>query len=169
MNAFKLTHFGSLDLAHPKPRYAASFELNGSTIEIDLNIEGTALPLAEAEAADAFVRSLGPYAARAKAFITTELGNKSDTTVKEFLDFHIEEVPELLDPTHKLDPHAQLLAKLGLERVGLYPQDKGDGFAVLDFTFEGNHTVNGRRAITDQIIAVYFDANGTIGHLSHES
>jgi len=172
--AFELTYVGSLDLEHMEERYDGELELNGATVKLDLNIEGTTLPLARAQATEAFVSSLAASTSVAKAFIETDLGNKKDTTVKDFLDFHIEELPaktlaKLLDRKSKLDKHRQLLAKLVLERVGLYPQTKGDGFAIFDFTFEGNRLVKGRRAITDQIIAVYLDANGKVGHLSHES
>jgi hypothetical protein len=174
MATFKLTHIGELDLDHLNEHYDGMVKLGGATIALDFNIEGTTLPLASAKAAETFVGSLAKYAAAAKTFIDNELGNKKDTTVKDFLAFHIEELPpktlaKLLDKKSKLDDEHQLLGKLVLERVGLYPQTKGAGFAIFDFTFEGNHYVKGRRPITDQIIAVYLHAKGKVGHLSHES
>ncbi len=141
--------------------------------KIDINPERK-LTAAKAAAVETFVLALETHASVAKAFIEKELGNKKDSTVKDFLAFHLEELPpkilaKLVAKTSKVPREQQLLAKLVLERVGIYPQEKGDGFAVLDFTFEGNRMLKGRRAITDQIIAVYLDAKGKVGHLSHES
>lgn len=141
--------------------------------KIDVNSEKP-LPPAKAKAIETFVLALKTYAPLAHAFIEKQLTNKKDSTVKDFLEFHLDELPpkvlaKLVNKKSKLAPERQLLAKLVLERVGIYPQAKGDGFAVLDFTFEGNRMVKGRRAITDQILAVYLTAKGKPGHLSHES
>lgn len=137
---------------------------------IDINAEGT-LSAAKARTVETFVLGLDTHAATAHAFIVKQLGNKRGKTVTDFLEFHVEELApktlaKLLDKKSKSPKLEQLAAKLVLTRVGIYPQAKADGFAVLDYTFEGN---TGKNRFTDQLLAVYMDAKGKVGHLSHES
>jgi len=169
----KLTHFGDLDPAALEERYDVDIKLGGP-IKLDLNLEPVALTEANAKAINAFLADLASHVKKATLFVEKDLDNKQDPTVKDFIEFHVEELPpralaKLLDLKSTQSKAKQLVGKLVVERVGIYPHAKGDGFAIFDLTFEGNKMVKGRRAITDQIIAVYLDAKGKIGHLSHES
>jgi Protein of unknown function (DUF2004) len=170
----KLTHFGDIDPAALEERYDVDIQLDGRPIKLDLNFEPLALTEATAKAINAFLADLASHVTKAKLFVAKDLDNKKDATVKDFIAFHVEELPpnslaKLLDLKSTMSKAKQLVGKLVVERVGIYPHARGDGFAIFDHTFEGNKMVKGRRAITDQIIAVYLDAKGKIGHLSHES
>lgn len=70
-----------------------------------------------------------------------------------------------------MTPEKQLLEKLALERVGLYPNVKYETkyFAVFDYTFEGNAFIDGRRTMTNQILVVKTDSKGNLDHLAWES
>ncbi|CAN5268405.1 hypothetical protein BH11MYX1_BH11MYX1_12280 [soil metagenome] len=169
-----LPYFGTLDPA--ETTHETTVELDGRPIRLELSFSGPGLASSapQAKRLERFLGGLASHARRAKAFLVKDLGNKQDTTVQEFLEFHLEELPpktlaRLLDATSTLSKERQLLSKLVVERIGLDPDAKGDGFAIFDHTFEGNKLVNGRRTITDQIIAVYLDAKGSVGHLAHES
>lgn len=168
-----LPYLGAIDPANLAERYTASALVEGRTVALDLNLPSRQFGPNAAQAVAQFLADLTGHAAAATRFIEAELANEADGTVRDFLTFHLEELePEtlasLLQSGSEVAPERQLLAKLVVERIGLYPESE-PAFAVLDFTFEGNAMVNGRRAITDQIIAVYLDARGHFSHLSHES
>jgi hypothetical protein len=82
------------------------------------------------------------------------------------LEHHLEEVEQ--DELSTLinfddsttEPEQQLLTKLELVRIGLYP-DNEDGFAILDYSIG--------REITNYLVVINTDQNGQLDYMSMES
>jgi len=74
--------------------------------------------------------------------------------VKDFIAFHLEELSLELSPL-------EFLARLDLIGVNVHPREP-EGFSVVfDYSIG--------RAQSDQLLAVRFDASGTVAAVSHES
>ena len=99
---------------------------------------------------------LAVFDARARAAMRAEW-DEPGSDVRDYLAHHVED----LDEVHmaELSPEA-FIAGLHLSRVGLYPDDPRH-HAVFDYTTG--------RDITDNLIAVKFDAAGAVVQIAMES
>ena len=177
MTEYLLSPFGQIDLTSLNEEYNAVIELNEKEIRIDINFDKTTIEKSEMDNIKNFIENIDKFDKQNMGFIEKDFNDENGDTVKEYIEFHIEEfekeeLAQLIDYDNKeIAPEKQLLNKLTLERVGLYPDGKYETkyFAVFDYTFEGNVYIDGRRTITDQIIVVKTDNNGKLDHLSWES
>jgi len=178
MTDYLLPPFGQINLSSVNEYYEAEIESEGKQIRLDLNLAKTAIKEDAMDTIRHFIENINNFDITNKSYIDKDYNDENGDTVKEYIDFHIEELGEdklaqLIDYDNKeITPEKQLLKKLTLERVGLYPDGKYDTqyFAVFDYTFEGNvYSIDGRRTITDQIIAVKTDNRGNLDHLAWES
>ena len=177
MTEYLLSPFGQIDLISLNEYYDAIIELDHKKIHIDINFGSTTIEKAEMDNIKNFIEGIDKFDKQNKGYIEKDFNNEKGTTVKEYIDFHMEEfekdkLAQLIDYDNKeIAAEKQLLNKLTLERVGLYPDGKYDTkyFAVFDYTFEGNVFIEGKRTITDQIIVVKTDNKGNLDHLAWES
>ena len=177
MTEYLLPPFGQINLTSLNEDYNAKIELDNTEISIDINFGKTTIEKAEMDNIKNFIEDIARFDKQNKGYIDKDFNDENGDTIKEYIDFHIaefekDELAQLIDYDNKeIAPEKQLLNKLRLERVGLYPDGKYDTnyFAVFDYTFEGNVYIDGRRTITDQIIVVKTDNKGNLDHLSWES
>lgn len=101
-----------------------------------------------------------------KTYISDDYNDEEGDTVKFYIEHHLEEVgkDELSalinfdDPT--LGPEQQLLKKIELVRVGLYP-DSEDNFAILDYSIGED--------LTNYLVVINTDENGQLDYMTMES
>ncbi len=101
-----------------------------------------------------------------KTYILNDYNDEDGDTVKFYLEHHLEEVgkDELSNLINfedaTIEPEKQLLKKLKLVRVGLYPESKDD-FAVFDYSI-------GER-ITNYLVVINTDEKGQLDYMTMES
>lgn len=178
MAEYLLSPFGQINLTSLNEEYDTVIELDGKKIRIDINFDKKTIEKTAMDIIKKFIENIGTFDKQNMEFIEKDFNDENGDTVKEYIDYHIDEALEkekleqLIDYKNKeITPEKQLLSKLTLERVGLFPDGKYESeyFAVFDYTFEGNVYIEGRRTITDEILVVKTDKNGNLDHLSCES
>lgn len=177
MTSHLLPYFGQINIEKLEESYATEVSLNGNTIRVGMNFENIEISPLKIEEIKSFLEQIEKFDSQNKIYLATDFNDTDSSTVHEYIEFHLEELGQdelsgLVDFNNKtVSVEQQLLSRLQLERVGLYPDGKygTDYFAVFDYTFEGNVYVDGRRTLTDQLIAVKTDQSGIVDHLSWES
>ena len=164
MEYYRLPYFGNIDLAAPQDYYSVDIVLQGQKIQLDLIFEECISDTVSPEPVKTVLENLYDYAAKAYKTILNEF--KTEATVKGYLEHHLEgvdknDLDELLTDADKTLPvEEQLLYKLRLERVGLYPEKEND-FAIFDYTIG--------RKVTNYLIVVKFNNEGSVMVLAMES
>lgn len=102
--------------------------------------------------------------ARARAAIAATFTDPDDGTVRDFLDFHLEELePEVLARLVGVEvppDRATLLASIALLGFAIHPRANGAEI-VVDYGVG--------RDVSDQVLAVAFEPSGAVRRVSHES
>ena len=163
----ELLYFGPIDISSLEEDYDVKIQLNGKTIRLDLNFEQTQMSKQQLAIIERFLENISSFNEQNATFIENDF-NDEEGQVKEYLSFHIEELGDDFLGQLKIDKDAsdkeqQLLGKLELVRVGLYPDGKygTEYFAVFDYTLN--------RDLSDELIVVKTDNEGHLDHIAWES
>ncbi|MFM2375108.1 MAG: hypothetical protein RLZZ165_205 [Bacteroidota bacterium] len=169
MTQYTLPYFGALPTDHLESYYEIRAELGGKEIRIDLNFENQTIETATMDKVKLLIEGIERLDAQNKIYILKDYKDENGDTVKTYLEHHLEEVdPEELselidleDPT--TSPEEQLLTKLHLVRVGLYPDGAhgSENFAVFDYSIG--------KEITDYLVVINTDENGEPEEITMES
>lgn len=166
MAGYTLPYFGNLPIGNLEEYYEVDIELNGNNIQIDLNFEHEIVDTLILNKVKNFITNLGEFDKLNELYILNGYNDDDGDTVKFYLEHHLEEVDkeELtklvnFDETI-IEPELQLLSKLKLVRVGLYP-DNENNFATFDYSIG--------KDITDQLVVVNTDENGQLEYITMES
>lgn len=166
MENYQMPYFGEINISALEEYYDAEIELNGSPVSIDINFKNSSIDQALALTIAEFLENISGFNKQNKTVIADDF-NSEDGEVRNYVTFHIEELGsdflEQLAISHgSSDKEQQLLAKLKLVRIGLYPDGKYDEcFAVFDYTID--------RELTDELIVVKTDKDGNLDHIAWES
>ncbi|MDB5202361.1 MAG: hypothetical protein JWQ27_1770 [Ferruginibacter sp.] len=166
MALIKLPHFGAIDTDALDEYYDAVIEFNGHELQLDLNFETKAIDASRLETMKRFIENIRIYDGNNKGYIQKDYADDDGDTVKPYLQHHLDELAEddledLLLPGSKLETHEkQLLTKLHLIRVGLYPQSE-DMFASFDYSLGAE--------LTNYVIVIDTDENGNLNYMTMES
>ncbi|WP_185290505.1 DUF2004 domain-containing protein [Chryseobacterium lactis] len=166
MAEYTLPYFGQLSTDNIEEYYDVTINFNGNEIQIDLNFESESTDAAKLDQIKNYLENIEPFNKLAKNYILEDYHNEDGDTVKLYLEHHLEEVEQ--DELSTLinfddsttEPEQQLLTKLELVRIGLYP-DNEDGFAILDYSIG--------REITNYLVVINTDQNGQLDYMSMES
>lgn len=166
MTNFSMPHFGQLNLESLQEYYSTEIEFNKTTVGIDLNFESKTIDLEAMMAAKTIIEKLSELDQQNKARIDRDYNDKDGDSARFYLDFHLEEIGEqelitlfgLSGETTELQK--QLLDKIHLVRVGLYP-DSEEIFAVFDYSLG--------REVTNYLIVVNLDKEGELDYITVES
>ncbi|MEO8236561.1 MAG: DUF2004 domain-containing protein [Flavobacterium sp.] len=166
MAEYTLPHFGKLSIENLEEYYNVDIEFNGNEIQIDLNFEDKTIGTSTMDKVKNFIQNIDKFDTLNKTYIHNDYRDEDGDTVKFYLEHHLEEISEeeisLLinfDDISK-EPEQQLLTKLKLVRVGLYPHDE-DNFAIFDYTIG--------RELTDYLVVIKTDENGQLDYMTMES
>lgn len=165
MTSFKLPNFGIINIESLDEYYEAEVDFNNSTIQVDLNFEDKSITEERMDVLKQFIENLRIHDINNKKFIQKDFENSNEDSVQDYIEDHLNELP--LDDietlvganTKSTDRPEQLLKKLHLIRVGLYPHSKE--FAIFDYTIG--------RELTNYVVAVNTDENGNLSFISIES
>ncbi|UIR55075.1 DUF2004 domain-containing protein [Sphingobacterium sp. SRCM116780] len=176
MENYTLAHFGAIVTENLNEYYRVTIDFNGGKLNLDLNFRNKEIDIPTLAKVETFLNGMDAFD---KSNLNQIINNydEKNSLVREYIDFHLEELPknqleQLIDvKNQKVSPEKQMLGKLKLERIGLYPDGayNTESFAVFDYTFEGNIYVDGRRTITDQIIVLKTSENGAFNDMTWES
>lgn len=166
MTNFSMPHFGQLNLESLQEYCSTAIEFNKTKVEIDLNFESKTIDLEAMMAAKTIIEKLSELDQQNKAHIDRDYNDKDGDSARFYLDFHLEEIGEqelitlfgLSGETTELEK--QLLDKIHLIRVGLYP-DSEEIFAVFDYSLG--------REVTNYLIVVNLDKEGELDYITVES
>jgi hypothetical protein len=166
MAEYALPYFGNLPTENLEEYYDVDIELNGNEIQVDLNFEHQTVDTLILDKVKNFIEKLEKFDELNKTYILNDYNDEDGDTVKFYLEHHLEEVDkEELTKLVNFDdtitePEQQLLSKLKLVRVGLYP-DNEDNFAIFDYSIG--------KDITDQLVVINTDENGQLDYMTMES
>ncbi|BAP33383.1 uncharacterized protein CHSO_4346 [Chryseobacterium sp. StRB126] len=166
MAEYTLPYFGQLSTDNIEEYYDATINLNGNEVQIDLNFESENTDGAKLDQIKNYLENIEPINKLAQNYILEDYHNEDGDTVKLYLEHHLEEVEQDKLSTlinfddSTVEPEQQLLTKLELVRIGLYP-DNEDGFAILDYSIG--------KEITDYLVVINTDQNGQLDYMSMES
>jgi hypothetical protein len=166
MTEYTLPHFGQLATENLEEYYDVDIVFNGNEIQIDLNFENKAIDIATMDKVKNFIENIEKFDILNKNYILDDYNDEEGDTVKFYLEDHLEEIgkDELStlinfdDTTIELEQ--QLLAKLKLVRVGLYPESE-DNFAIFDYSIGQD--------ITNYLVVINTDENGQLEYMTMES
>jgi len=166
MKEYTLPYFGKLPTENLEEYYSVSIDFNGHEIQIDLNFENKNTETFQLDKVKSYLENIEKFNGLNKTYISDDYNDEEGDTVKFYIEHHLEEVgkDELSalinfdDPT--LGPEQQLLKKIELVRVGLYP-DSEDNFAILDYSIGEN--------LTNYLVVINTDENGQLDYMTMES
>ncbi|MBL0358590.1 MAG: DUF2004 domain-containing protein [Chitinophagaceae bacterium] len=166
MANFKLPHFGMIDPGSLEEYYDVDIDFNGTAVQVDLNFDNKTIEDKRLETVKQFIENLRIHDLNNKKHIEKDYNDEEGDTVKFYLEHHLEELGEdelagLVEPGSKPATHEkQLIKKLKLVRVGLYP-DSEDQFAIFDYSIG--------QELTNYLVVINTDENGNLDYLTMES
>jgi len=166
MAEYALPYFGNLPTENLEEYYNVDIELNGNEIQVDLNFENQTVDILILNKIKNFIEKLEKFDKLNKTYILNDYNDENGDTVKFYLEHHLEELDkEELTKLVNFDdtvtePEQQLLSKLKLVRVGLYP-DNEDNFAIFDYSIG--------KDITNYLVVINTDENGQLDYMTMES
>jgi hypothetical protein len=168
MEKYNLPYFKEISINQLEEYYSTDIEYKGNKVQLDLNFKEKQLKSQLFDHIKAFLDHIELHDTKNRHSIAFDYNAENGDTVKEYLEFHVEELLEELAGIINLEdkavtPEKQLLEKLKLVRIGFYPDGKygSESFATFDYTID--------RAITDQLIVVNTDKKGKLINLAWES
>lgn len=166
MAILNLPHFGPINLDALEEYYAVSIPYNGNEIEIDLNFEEESITPEAMDEVLHFIEQINVFDAQNKTYLEVDFNDDEGEAVKIYLEHHLEELEknelESLIDFNKVqeEPIKQLLGKLRLVRLGLYPHQE-EFFATFDYSIGSD--------LTDYLIAVSVDKDGHFQDINMDS
>lgn len=166
MTDYTLPHFGKLATENLEEYYDVNIELDGNEIQIDLNFDSKTIDTITMDKVKNFIENIEKYDKLNKTYILNDYNDEDGDTVKSYLEHHLEEVEKeelssLINFDDKTtEPELQLLKKLKLIRIGLYP-DNEDNFAIFDYSIG--------EEITNYLVVINTDEQGQLDYMTMES
>ena len=169
MGNIELPHFGQMDFNQLNEYYSSETEYNGLTLRLDLNFEKKIVSEEEAENIKKFLDNISVFDIQNKTEITKDFNKEGEA--KDYINFYFdeldhEELSGIVDYKNLNKPkEEQLLNKLRLIRVGLYPDGKYDAeyYGVFDYSIE----IDGEPC--NQLLVVKTNKTGNLDHITWES
>lgn len=169
MTNIELPHFGQIDFTQLDEYYVAEFALNGQTIHVDLNFENNNMTEDQAVTIMKFLENIYAFDIKNKTAIDKDFNDEGEAT--DYINFYLDELEEeeLSGIIDFENPHKskqeQLLSKLRLIRVGLYPHEKfGAGsYGVFDYSID----IDGEPC--NQLLVIKTNETGNLHQITWES
>lgn len=166
MAEYTLPYFGQISTDNIEEYYDVNIDFNGREIQIDLNFESETTNGEKLNQIKNYLENIEVYNRLAKNYILEDYHNEEGDTIKFYVEHHLEEVEEdelstiINFDDSTVEPEQQLLTKLELVRIGLYP-DNEEGFAILDYSIG--------KEITNYLVVINTDQNGQLDYMAMES
>ena len=169
MTIIDLPYFGQIDFTKLEEYYAAESSFNGRVIRLDLNFENKSITEEQAKNIKVFLDSISAFEIQNKSSINKDFNDSGEAL--DYINFYFDELDEkewddvINNGSQGKSKEEQLLSKLRLIRVGLYPDGKygADYYGVFDYSIE----IDGEPC--NQLLVVKTKANGDLDHITWES
>ncbi len=169
MPTIELPYFGQIDFTQLNEYYAANTILNEWTLSLDLNFENKSINQEDAKHIKYFLDNILVFDQDNKTEIRKNFNEGGEAV--DYINFYLEELDEeelraIINYDDASRPkEEQLLNKLKLIRVGLYPDMKfgADYYGVFDYSIE----LDG--APCNQLLVVKTYSNWRLDHITWES
>jgi len=133
-----------------------------------LNFENKKIEKNKIEKIDFFLKNIHHFDKRNSTYIEKDFTNESSITV-DYINFYINEFNEtelsnIIDIRNSnISKDKQLLDRLKLTSVGIYPENETDYFAVFDYSID----IKGKTC--NEILVVITDENGILDEINWEN
>ena len=164
MSTYHLPPFGELETESLDSYYDVDIDFEGRTIQLDLNFEEETIDAKRLDLAKTFITRLSEF--NQKNLVAIQEDFDDGDTVKEYIDHHLKELANedlavLIDRNNKkISQDMQLLAKLQLVRVGLYP-GSDEQFATFDYSIG--------QELTNYLVVLFTNEKGELDYMTMES
>lgn len=169
MTNHSLPYFGQIDIASLEEYYRTEIDLNGSQISIDINFQNKSIDDALLQAIKTFLKNINNFNVGNKSAIESDFKASGETYdyISFYLDeFDQDELSTLIGIQNNNTPkEIQLLNKLKLIRLGIYPDGKYGStyFGTFDYSID----VDGEPC--NQLLVVNTDKKGALNYITWES
>jgi len=169
MPTVQIPYFNNLEQNSVKEYYCTDAKVGGKKITLDLNFAKTVMDQKTLEVLKNILNRLPEIAqANIKAY-RNDFSKRGET--HSYIEFYLEELfeeelKELIDITQEVEKQQkEILSKLELKRIGLYPDGKYGTkyFGVFDYSIK----ISGE--FSNQLLVVKTDENGVLDHITWES
>jgi hypothetical protein len=166
---YNLPYFGEIDLTELKEYYQTANEFDKAEVKLDLNFENKNIDQRKAQLIETFLDSIDRFDKQNKVLINDDYEKEGESF--DYINFYLDEFDEneiskIVDNRDEnISPAIQLLSKLRLIRVGLYPDGKygADYFGVFDYSIY----IDGEPC--NQLLVIKTNKNGNLDHITWES
>lgn len=167
---YTLPHFGNINLKDLKEDYYIDAETEKNFMSVELSFENKSIDQEIADGISTFLQNIDEQDQRNRTFIEKDFEEK-ESEAANYINFYLTEFDEaeLLsvvgDNTAKTNIGKQLLNKLELTRIVVYPDGKfGSTFyAMFDYMIGSDELAS------DQILAVTIDKQGDLDSIGWDS
>lgn len=167
---YTLSYFEQITINNLEEYYSSEFKLNNNTIRTDLNFENKKIENYSIEQVESFLKNIENFDKKNKVYIENDFKEGIGETAA-YINFYLDELDEIelngiIDTENvNTSKSTQLLNKLKLIRVGLYPDGKYgiNYFATFDYSID----IDGESC--NQLLVVNTDENGNLDHITWES
>ena len=168
MTNINLSQFGVINFNKLEEYYNLEIDFNKNKLIIDLNFENKTICKVEVEKINLFLKKIKEFEVQNRNFIEKDFkyGGESSDYINFFLyELEEEEFLNIIDEYSTEDLKVQVLNKLKLIRVGLYPDGKygADYYGVFDYSI----CVDGEPC--NQLLGVKINQNGKLDHITWQS
>ena len=159
MPNIKLPYFGILDSNSLAEYYDTETDFTGNQLQIDINFSNKTIECNRLEIVKHFLENIRIHDINNKKHLQNNFDDENADTVRTYIENHLDELPtDDLDRlvganTRISDQPKQLVKKLHLVRLGLYP-DSREQFAIFDYSVG--------KDLTKHVVAINTDENGNL-------
>jgi hypothetical protein len=169
MANYQLPYFGEVNLNELEDDYRTTIKLAEKDLNIDINFENKTIQQEAIVTINNFLENIIKFDKQNLKVIESDFKESGETS--DYIKFYIDELDEeelsnIVDIKNvNISKEKQLLSKLKLIRVGLYPDGKfgADYFGVFDYSID----IDGE--LCNQLLVVKTDEKGDLDHITWES
>ncbi|NBB28100.1 DUF2004 domain-containing protein [Cellulophaga sp. BC115SP] len=168
MKTFDLTYFGVINITQLEKDYRTKTIYSNKALNLDINFENESIDEEQALEINHILNNISAIDEENRKQINKDFKKKGET--RDYITFYLEELfeeelQEIIDYNDKsISKEKQLLNKLILIRVGLYPDNASIGYSVVfDYSIE----IEGEPC--NQLLVVKTDIKGKLDHITWES
>ena len=164
MKNFRLPYFGEIDLDMLQRCYRSTVDFNGINVKLDINFDKTIVDQSKADEIKKFLENIGRFYDLHRAFIVDDFERDGETV--DYVNFYFDELDE--DELFSILGEAsmqetEMLNKLELIKINLYPDHDAPFFAVFDYSIK----IEGK--YSNQLLVVKVNKDGSLNHITWES
>lgn len=167
MKEYSLPYFGELNFTALDEYYDIDIDLNGNTISIDINFENKSSDRNKLDTVKSFLDQINNFDQKNKCYIEEDFQKEGDAL--DYVNFYFDEFDEnelsgIVDFNNEVVvKERQLLNKLKLIRVGIYPDHNPECYGVFDYSID----LDGEPC--NELLVVTTDEKGNLDHITWES